>query len=76
MAVSYTHLRLAIEGDGSSAGSSAKTVAAVAAQFNFKEMISDLQDGKSFFDLINRLKFKSYSIRSAAFMSTASSTAA
>lgn len=67
--------RLAIEGDGSSAGSSAKTVAAVAAQFNFKEMISDLQDGKSFFDLINRLKFKSYSIRSAAFISTASSTA-
>lgn len=59
--------RLALEGDGSAT----KTVAAVAAQFDFKGMISDLQDGKSFFDLINRLKFKSYSVRSVAISPTA-----
>lgn len=54
--------RVALEGNGAAT----KTVAAVAAQFDFKGMISDLQDGKSFFDLINRLKFKSYSVRSVA----------
>ena len=54
--------RVALGGDGAAT----KTVAAVAAQFDFKGMISDLQDGKSFFDLINRLKFKSYSVRSVA----------
>lgn len=54
--------RVALDGDGFAT----KTVAAVAAQFDFKGMISDLQDGKSFFDLINRLKFKSYSVRSIA----------
>ncbi|CAN5654447.1 hypothetical protein BH10BDE1_BH10BDE1_26670 [soil metagenome] len=37
--------------------------AAVRAQFNFKQTIDDLRAGKSFFDLINRLQFRSYSTR-------------
>lgn len=39
------------------------TIAAVGAQFDFKKMIGDLKDGKSFFDLINGLRFRSYSVR-------------
>jgi hypothetical protein len=37
--------------------------AAVRAQFDFKKTIDDLRAGKSFFDLINRLQFRSFSTR-------------
>lgn len=37
--------------------------AAVHAQFDFKKTIDDLRDGKSFFDLINRLQFRSFTTR-------------
>ncbi len=40
--------------------------AAVHAQFDFKKTIDDLRDGKSFFDLINRLQFRSYTTRDFA----------
>lgn len=37
--------------------------AAVHAQFDFKKTIDDMRDGKSFFDVINRIQFRSYSTR-------------
>ncbi len=40
--------------------------AAVHAQFDFKKTIDDLRDGKSFFDLINRLQFRSFTTRDFA----------
>lgn len=37
--------------------------AAVHAQFDFKQTIADFQAGKSFFDVINRIDFRSYTTR-------------
>lgn len=37
--------------------------AAVHAQFDFKKTVDDMRDGKSFFDVINRIQFRSYSTR-------------
>ncbi len=38
-------------------------VSAVRAQFDFKQTVNDLRDGKSFFDLINRFQFRSMATR-------------